>query len=133
MAKLMLFFIVSLVFSACAVFNSKRSSPRKLEGIWLEKWLGTGTDIDYIDTIKIQRHGKRFLMSCINDSTLFYDSIYLNKNRFKFKMLNLSSPTEPFFVYYSLQWQNHFGYLEGTILNSKNQVDTVRLEKLNLQ
>lgn len=126
----MIVFILSLIFWACAGKKlQSNSSQKSIEGIWLEKWIGAGTDINYVDTLKIQKKGNKIMMSCINDPDLSYDSIFLNKEEFRFKMINRSDPKVDFFVHYKLKWQNNYEYLQGTISNINNQEDTVRLER----
>lgn len=105
------------------------SQKKRIDGVWSEHWIGSQSDVKDIDTVEIKILKNEVIMTCLNDTNCIYDSIKINKNQFHFRLEYTTNPYERFFVYYKLQLAKNSRFIEGTILNSKNQTDTVRFIK----
>lgn len=118
-------FIWSCNQSKCIRYSQKQ----RIDGVWSEHWIGAQSDVYDIDTVEIKIVMNKVIMTCLNDTNCIYDSIKINKNQFHFRLEYTTNPYERFFVYYKLQLAKNSRFIQGTILNSKNQTDTVRFIK----
>ncbi|MBX3163753.1 MAG: hypothetical protein KF900_04685 [Bacteroidetes bacterium] len=122
-----------LLFMVATLLSSCTSDPKqKLVGKWAEHWgIGTETDIQYVDTIQIQlTTDDNIIMSCVNNKTLQYDNIIFDGNELSFRMENISDPNEKFYVYYKLKVQKNGNWMDGSIENSRNKKNNIKLEKV---
>ena len=109
------------------------SSNKKIAGTWTEKWVGVGegNPVTYVDTIQINLSLKNSRkLSCLNNRNYIYRDISFKDRKLNFKMENIVDAEEKFFVYYKLVLREGNKLFQGTILNSKNQTDSVIFEKI---
>ena len=130
MTKLLIFLFPVLLLGNYHLTNEKSLSHKPiLVGKWAEKWIGAHTDVNYVDTLQISIVNRQINLITIHRSYI-YDNIEFNNRVLKFRMENSSSKDDRFFVYYTLRLNEADDLFQGEIINSKQQTDTVRLEKL---
>ncbi len=128
MKKLFLLIVMGFLLSNC----SDEDPREKLVGEWKEYWgIGRSTDVDYhnINKIEITDDGQLFI-SCVNESFYKFDKIVFDGEELTFRSENTSDPKEKFYIYYKLKLEKEGKWMNGTILNSKNQTDDVKWEKM---
>lgn len=122
-----------LLLIVVTILSSCNSDPKqKLVGKWAEHWgIGTETDINDIDTIQIQlTTDGGIVVSCVNKKHFQYDKIVFDGNELSYRMENISDPNEKFYVYYKLKLQDNGNWMDGSIENSRNKRDNIKLEKI---
>ena len=119
--------IVNTFLSSC------NSDPKqKLVGKWAEHWgIGTETNVNSIDTIQIQlTTDESIIISCVNKKYFQYDKIVFDGNELSFRMENTDYKDGEFYVYYKLKVQDAGDWMDGSIVNSKNHTEIIKLEKV---
>jgi hypothetical protein len=134
MRNLYLLFTIILVITACRSINktpNNNSKEKKLEieGIWTEHWEQdtSETNVDYVDTLKIQKKHDKLLIKCINDNSYIYFDIEFKDEELKFTLENIIHKKERFFVYYTLKLSPERNLLKGEIKNSRGETNNVEL------
>ncbi len=137
MKKNILLVLLICVISSCSLFKNSESSKiekNNLVGLWSEHWgtdkLNPETDIDYVDTIKVElnRNGK-FVMRCINRSNYIYRNIKSQDNKLSFEMENTEDKNEKFTLQYSFFLLNKNLY-NGEMLNSRGSKASIQLRRI---
>jgi hypothetical protein len=107
-------------------------SKQKLVGKWAEHWgIGRETDINYIDTIQIQlTTDGNIVISCVNKKHFQYDKIVFDGNELSYRMENIDYQDGDFYVYYKLKVLDKGDWMDGSIVNSINHKEIIKLEKV---
>ena len=119
--------IVNTLLSSC------NSDPKqKLVGKWAEHWgIGTETNVNDIDTLQIQlTTDGSIIISCVNKKYFQYDKIVFDGNELTYRMENTDYEDGEFYVYYKLKVKGTGDWMDGSIVNSKNQTESIKLEKV---
>ncbi len=128
MKKYFLLIVLALLFSACS-----EEPTQQLVGEWKEYWgIGRATDVEYhnINKIQLTTDGD-LLVTCLNEDVYRFDQIVFDGHELSFRAENTSDPKERFYIYYKLTLEKDGKWLNGSILNSKNQADNVKWEKVD--
>lgn len=127
MKKLQFISFLFIIFTSCQI-----NPTQSLVGEWKEYYgIGEETDVTYnsIYRIEISKNDK-LIIECSSDDHTVFDNIVFDGNELSFRKENTIQPNVKFYMYGKLKLKKNEKWMEGDVINSKNEKSHIKWEKI---